>query len=111
MRLVITASKISRTQRVVQPRIKSTFLWAGCGNPSLSLHGIEGAFSGVWGAKTVVPAKFQHLVSLFLYLSFVEHTLNPTLVGTTPKHQRTSSPLVISYIESEFAQAEQVRTR
>ncbi|KAJ3530508.1 hypothetical protein NM688_g7699 [Phlebia brevispora] len=35
---------------------KSTVLMARMRNPSLSIHGIEGAFSGA-GAKTVIPAK------------------------------------------------------
>lgn len=34
---------------------KSTVIMARMRNPSLSIHGIEGAFSGV-GAKTVIPA-------------------------------------------------------
>ena len=42
---------------------KSTVLMARMRNPSLSLHGIEGAFSGV-GAKTVIPAKVGGKFSL-----------------------------------------------
>ena len=34
---------------------KPTVIMARMRNPSLSIHGIEGAFSGV-GAKTVIPA-------------------------------------------------------
>ena len=34
---------------------KATVIVARMRNPSLSIHGIEGAFSGV-GAKTVIPA-------------------------------------------------------
>ncbi|KAF7799503.1 hypothetical protein EIP86_010738 [Pleurotus ostreatoroseus] len=44
---------------------KSTVLMARMRNPSLSLHGIEGAFSGV-GAKTVIPAKVGGKFSLRL---------------------------------------------
>lgn len=36
-------------------------------NPSLSLHGIEGAFSGV-GAKTVIPAKVSGKFSIRLVI-------------------------------------------
>ena len=32
---------------------------AGCGNPSLSLHGIEGAFSGVGGPRLVIAARWE----------------------------------------------------
>jgi len=38
--------------------------------PSLSLHGIEGAFSGV-GAKTVIPAKVSGKFSIrFVHFRF-----------------------------------------
>jgi len=55
--------------------------------PSLSLHGIEGAFSGV-GAKTVIPAKVSGKFSIRL---------------VPPQTPEIVDPLVISYIESEFA--------
>ena len=42
---------------------KETVLMARMRNPSLSLHGIEGAFSGV-GAKTVIPASIAGKFSL-----------------------------------------------
>ena len=42
---------------------KATVLMARMRNPSLSLHGIEGAFSGV-GAKTVIPASIRGKFSL-----------------------------------------------
>ena len=41
-------------------------------NPSLSLHGIEGAFSGV-GAKTVIPAHVMGKFSLRLVMCFPCH--------------------------------------
>lgn len=42
---------------------RSTVLMARMRNPSLSIHGIEGAFSGV-GAKTVIPASVGGKFSL-----------------------------------------------
>ncbi|TFK29507.1 CNDP dipeptidase [Coprinopsis marcescibilis] len=56
-------------------------------NPSLSLHGIEGAFSGV-GAKTVIPAKVSGKFSIRL---------------VPPQTPDNVNPLVLSYLESEFA--------
>ncbi|TFK32085.1 hypothetical protein BDQ12DRAFT_617664 [Crucibulum laeve] len=55
--------------------------------PSLSLHGIEGAFSGV-GAKTVIPAKVSGKFSIRL---------------VPPQTPDAVDPMVISYIEKEFA--------
>ena len=43
--------------------VKETVLMARMREPSLSLHGIEGAFSGV-GAKTVIPASIAGKFSL-----------------------------------------------
>ena len=42
---------------------RTTVLMARMRNPSLSIHGIEGAFSGV-GAKTVIPASVGGKFSL-----------------------------------------------
>ena len=42
---------------------KATLLMGKMRNPSLSLHGIEGAFSGT-GAKTVIPATVSGKFSL-----------------------------------------------
>ncbi|KDQ54157.1 hypothetical protein JAAARDRAFT_38762 [Jaapia argillacea MUCL 33604] len=56
-------------------------------NPSLSLHGIEGAFYGV-GAKTVIPAKVSGKFSIRL---------------VPPQTPDAVNPLVVSYLESEFA--------
>ncbi|KAF7440176.1 hypothetical protein PC9H_000520 [Pleurotus ostreatus] len=55
--------------------------------PSLSLHGIEGAFSGV-GAKTVIPAKVSGKFSIRL---------------VPPQTPDAVNPLVIAYLQSEFA--------
>ncbi|KAG6919142.1 hypothetical protein DXG01_008949 [Tephrocybe rancida] len=55
--------------------------------PSLSLHGIEGAFSGV-GAKTVIPAKVSGKFSIRL---------------VPPQTPDLVEPLVISYLQAEFA--------
>ncbi|KZT59260.1 CNDP dipeptidase [Calocera cornea HHB12733] len=56
-------------------------------NPSLSLHGIEGAFYGP-GAKTVIPAKVQGKFSIRL------------VPNMTPENV---DPLVIKYLSDEFA--------
>ncbi|KAF9030326.1 Zn-dependent exopeptidase [Hymenopellis radicata] len=56
-------------------------------SPSLSLHGIEGAFYGA-GAKTVIPAKVAGKFSIRL------------VPPQTPDNVR---PLVTAYLESEFA--------
>ncbi|KAJ7685640.1 hypothetical protein DFH06DRAFT_1264782 [Mycena polygramma] len=55
--------------------------------PSLSLHGIEGAFAGP-GAKTVIPAKVGGKFSIRL---------------VPPQTPAAVEPLVVSYLESEFA--------
>lgn len=55
--------------------------------PSLSLHGIEGAFSGV-GGKTVIPAKVAGKFSIRL---------------VPPQTPERVDPLVIAYVKSEFA--------
>jgi len=63
-------------------------------NPSLSLHGIEGAFSGV-GAKTVIPATVSGKFSLRL---------------VPPQTPEDITSKVIPYIESEFAKLETKNT-
>ncbi|KAF9453338.1 glutamate carboxypeptidase [Macrolepiota fuliginosa MF-IS2] len=55
--------------------------------PSLSLHGIEGAFSGV-GAKTVIPAKVSGKFSIRL---------------VPPQTPKLVDPLVRQYIQDEFS--------
>ncbi|ESK84268.1 glutamate carboxypeptidase [Moniliophthora roreri MCA 2997] len=55
--------------------------------PSLSLHGIEGAFYGA-GGKTVIPAKVSGKFSIRL---------------VPPQTPENVNPLVKKYIESEFA--------
>ena len=75
-------------------------------SPSLSLHGIEGAFSGV-GAKTVIPAKVSGKFSIRwvspAFFSFVEAHAQPHLRLVPPQTPENVEPLVTSYIESEFA--------
>ncbi|KIY49843.1 CNDP dipeptidase [Fistulina hepatica ATCC 64428] len=56
-------------------------------HPSLSLHGIEGGFSGV-GAKTVIPASVSGKFSIRL---------------VPPQTPEAVEPLVISYLQDEFA--------
>ncbi|CCM05748.1 uncharacterized protein FIBRA_07980 [Fibroporia radiculosa] len=62
---------------------KATVLMGRMRSPSLSLHGIEGAFYGA-GAKTVIPASVSGKFS----------------IRRTPEKVE---PLVISYVQSEFA--------
>ncbi|KZT36279.1 CNDP dipeptidase [Sistotremastrum suecicum HHB10207 ss-3] len=66
---------------------KATVLMGRMRYPSLSLHGIEGAFSAP-GAKTVIPAKVSGKFSIRLVPD-----QTPALVD----------PLVIAYLKSEFA--------
>ena len=66
---------------------KSAVLMGKMRYPSLSLHGIEGAFSAP-GAKTVIPAKVSGKFSIRL------------VPDQTPE---AVDPLVIAYIQSEFA--------
>ncbi|PSR72136.1 hypothetical protein PHLCEN_2v11984 [Hermanssonia centrifuga] len=66
---------------------KSTVLMARMRNPSLSLHGIEGAFSGV-GAKTVIPATVGGKFSLRL---------------VPPQQPDDIRAKVERYLEAEFA--------
>jgi len=66
---------------------KATVLMGRMRYPSLSLHGIEGAFHGV-GAKTVIPAKVGGKFSIRL---------------VPPQTPDNINPLVVSYLEAEFA--------
>jgi len=66
---------------------KATVLMGRMRYPSLSLHGIEGAFSAA-GAKTVIPAKVSGKFSIRL------------VPDQTPQNV---DPLVIKYLEDEFA--------
>jgi len=56
-------------------------------HPSLSLHGIEGAFSGP-GAKTVIPAKVSGKFSIRL---------------VPPQNPEKIGELVVKYLQAEFA--------
>ncbi|KAF9045441.1 hypothetical protein BJ165DRAFT_1477418 [Panaeolus papilionaceus] len=62
--------------------------------PSLSIHGIEGAFSGA-GAKTVIPAKVSGKFSIRL---------------VPPQTPALVDPLVIDHLEKEFAKLETKNT-
>ena len=66
---------------------KSTVLMGRMRESSLSLHGIEGAFSAP-GAKTVIPARVSGKFSIRLVPN-----QTPELVD----------PLVVQYLEAEFA--------
>lgn len=61
-------------------------------NPSLSLHGIEGAFSGV-GAKTVIPAKVSGKFSIRLVISPIILSLVSEIITGSflPKRQSPST--------------------
>jgi Cys-Gly metallodipeptidase DUG1 len=65
---------------------KSTVLMGRMREPSLSLHGIEGAFWGQ-GGKTVIPAKVTGKFSLRL---------------VPPQTPDNVNPLVIKYLEDQF---------
>jgi len=66
---------------------KAEVLMGRMRNPSLSIHGIEGAFSGA-GSKTVIPAKVHGKFSIRLV---------PDLLPAKVE------PLVKKYLEDEFA--------
>ncbi|KAJ6545630.1 hypothetical protein B0H19DRAFT_1168109 [Mycena capillaripes] len=66
---------------------KTQVLMGRMRHPSLSLHGIEGAFAGP-GAKTVIPAKVGGKFSIRL---------------VPPQTPAAVEPLVVKYLESEFA--------
>ncbi|KIJ16291.1 hypothetical protein PAXINDRAFT_168450 [Paxillus involutus ATCC 200175] len=66
---------------------KETVLMGRMRNPSLSLHGIQGAFSEP-GCKTVIPSKVSGKFSLRL---------------VPPQTPELVIPLVTQYIQSEFA--------
>jgi len=66
---------------------KATVLMGRMRMPSLSLHGIEGAFYGA-GAKTVIPAKVSGKFSIRL---------------VPPQTPEKVNPLVVEYLEAEFA--------
>jgi Cys-Gly metallodipeptidase DUG1 len=73
-------------------------------SPSLSLHGIEGAFSGV-GAKTVIPAKVAGKFSI-RYVSAIRQIIHfyiNTRSLVPPQTPELVDPLVIAYLHSEFA--------
>lgn len=66
---------------------KASVLMGRMRSPSLSLHGIEGAFYGA-GAKTVIPAKVAGKFSIRL---------------VPPQTPEKVDALVIKYLQDEFA--------
>lgn len=66
---------------------KASTLMGRMRSPSLSLHGIEGAFYGA-GAKTVIPAKVSGKFSIRL---------------VPPQTPENVDPLVIKFLYNEFA--------
>ena len=73
--------------RITISEDKTTALMGRMRSPSLSLHGIEGAFYGA-GAKTVIPAKVSGKFSIRL---------------VPPQTPDNVDPLVIKYLSAEFA--------
>jgi Cys-Gly metallodipeptidase DUG1 len=63
--------------------------------PSLSLHGIEGAFHGV-GAKTVIPCQGGRQ-------KFGKYSSLDSRLCRAPQTPEKVDPLVITYLEAEFA--------
>lgn len=83
---------------------KATVLMGRMREPSLSLHGIEGAFSAA-GAKTVIPAKVSGKFSIRYVLLFRIFLCASTYFCRSLVPDQTPNavdPLVISYLESEF---------
>ena len=73
---------------------KATVLMGRMRYPSLSLHGIEGAFSGV-GAKTVIPAKVGGKFSVRFVHSFPLRLVTLLIVGgktRAPSDARNGRP-------------------
>jgi hypothetical protein len=80
---------------------KESLLMARWRNPTLSIHGIEGAFSGA-GAKTVIPRSVigawrrrapDTLLVLVLYRFLRREATLATLFGrTTPRHCHPLGP-------------------
>ncbi|KAJ7784918.1 CNDP dipeptidase [Mycena maculata] len=72
--------------------------------PSLSLHGIEGAFSGP-GAKTVIPASVSGKFSIRLVPEQIKKQTPEEIAAKKPAEKLvdTVTALVTAYLESEFA--------
>ncbi|KAI0267287.1 CNDP dipeptidase [Gloeopeniophorella convolvens] len=79
--------EVSAGAQIAVSSDKATVLMGRMRSPSLSLHGIEGAFWGA-GAKTVIPAKVAGKFSIRL---------------VPPQTPDNVDPLVIKYLQAEFA--------
>ncbi|KAH8993589.1 CNDP dipeptidase [Lactarius hatsudake] len=79
--------EVSAGAKITLSDDKASTLMGRMRSPSLSLHGIEGAFYGA-GAKTVIPAKVAGKFSIRL---------------VPPQTPGNVDPLVIKYIQDEFA--------
>jgi Cys-Gly metallodipeptidase DUG1 len=78
--------EISAGAKITISEDKTTALMGRMRYPSLSLHGIEGAFYGA-GAKTVIPAKVSGKFSIRL---------------VPPQTPENVDPLVFKYLQDEF---------
>ena len=85
---------------------KATVIMARMRNPSLSIHGIEGAFSGV-GAKTVIPATVGGKFSLRSVCKFTGRRLDLSKTSSTrlvpPQQPDDIRAKVEAYLKAEFA--------
>lgn len=79
--------EVSAGAKVTISEDKASVLMGRMRSPSLSVHGIEGAFYGA-GAKTVIPAKVAGKFSIRL---------------VPPQTPQNIDPLVIKYLHDEFA--------
>ena len=79
--------EVSAGAKITISEDKASVLMGRMRYPSLSLHGIEGAFYGP-GAKTVIPAKVSGKFSIRL---------------VPPQTPGNVDPLVIKYLSTEFA--------
>jgi len=79
--------EVSAGAKITISEDKASALMGRMRYPSLSLHGIEGAFYGA-GAKTVIPAKVSGKFSIRL---------------VPPQTPGNVDPLVIKYLSAEFA--------
>jgi len=79
--------EVSAGAKITISEDKASTLMGRMRSPSLSLHGIEGAFYGA-GAKTVIPAKVSGKFSIRL---------------VPPQTPENVDPLVIKYLHDEFA--------
>jgi Cys-Gly metallodipeptidase DUG1 len=79
--------EVSAGAKITISEDKASVLMGRMRSPSLSLHGIEGAFYGA-GSKTVIPAKVAGKFSIRL---------------VPPQTPENIGPLVTKYLYDEFA--------